>query len=62
MLGNNAKYAKYANYAKYVEYAEYAKYADWSKQSTPGSVVPLAMFSTWFLFKLLHCHICDSRL
>ena len=27
---------------------EYAKYADWSKQSTPGSVVPLAMFSTLY--------------
>ena len=50
MLGNSAKYAEdadygeYAKYAEYVEYAEYAKYADWLKQSTPGSVVPLAMF------------------
>ena len=54
MLGNNAKYADYADYreyaecAKYAEYAEYAKYADWLKQSTPGSVVPLAMFSTFY--------------
>ena len=26
--------------------SEYAEYADWSKQSMPGSVVPLTMFST----------------
>ena len=54
MLGNSAKYAEdadygeYAKYAEYVEYAEYAKYADWLKQSTPGSLVPSAMFSTLY--------------
>ena len=51
MLGNNAKYADYADYREYAEcakYAEYAKFADWLKQSTPGSEVPLAMFSTLY--------------
>ena len=32
--------------AKGAEYAEYAEYTDWLQQSTPGSVVPLAMFET----------------
>ena len=34
----------FAEYAEYAEYAKDAKYADWLKQSTPGSIVPLAMF------------------
>ena len=34
------------NLLGYAEYPENAKYEDWLKQSTPGSVVPLAMFNS----------------
>ena len=67
-----AEYADYAEYAKYAEYAGYVEYESnvatkhtepglpnqnyWSKQSTPGSVVPLAMFSSWNSSWNLPCH------